>query len=115
MRGEFESAIAGYQTQLALQPTESDIHTAIGRCQRELGRLDMAESSILETLMVRPTDPEAHYELAMVYREMGREADAMDHLEQALAAWADADEAFRPAARAKAALAETMAESAGDG
>ena len=37
-------------------------------------------------LLVRPTDPEAHYELAMVYREMGREADAMDHLEQALAA-----------------------------
>lgn len=108
MRGEYESAIDGYQTQLALEPTESDIHTAIGRCQRKLGRLDTAESSILETLMVRPTDPEAHYELAMVYREMGREADARDHLEQALAAWADADEAFRPAARAKAALVETM-------
>jgi tetratricopeptide (TPR) repeat protein len=104
-RGEWSQAIEQYSQQLALDPTNLDAKVAIGRCQRQLGELDAAASSIGEALVVTPGDPEANYELALVFEAQGSTAEAREYLQKALLAWESADASFQPAARAREALA----------
>ncbi|MEJ2502683.1 MAG: tetratricopeptide repeat protein [Gemmatimonadota bacterium] len=101
MRGDCETAIESYERERELAPTDMTIPAAIGRCQREVGRLEEAEASLLATLRSIPAHGRTHYELALVYEAMGRPADAARHLESALAVWEPADEAFEWAARAR--------------
>ncbi len=106
MRGEWAEALATYEQERDHDPTDSSIATQMGRCHRELGNLERAESLIRETLAVVPSNGRAHYELALVYQRMNRRSDAVAHLERALETWAPADEDYVWAARARARLAE---------
>ncbi|MGD2123832.1 MAG: tetratricopeptide repeat protein, partial [Gemmatimonadota bacterium] len=104
LRGEWEDAIAAFERERELSPTDAEIPARLGRCHREQGDLDRAESLILETLRARPSYGPAHLELARVYEAMDRPLDAIQHLEQALETWAPADPDYQPAQEARAML-----------
>lgn len=101
LRGEHEEALDSYRRELELDATDAAIHGQIGRCQRKLGRLDEAERSLHRMLDVLPAHPRGHYDLALVYERRGERGRAIEHLDRALLAWADADDAYRPAREAR--------------
>jgi tetratricopeptide (TPR) repeat protein len=104
-REEWSEAIEQYRRQSELDPTDLGVRIAVGRCQRELGELDAAASSIGEALLVRPGDPFANYEMALVLEDQGSLDEARQHMQRALTAWESADASFEPATRAREALA----------
>lgn len=106
IRGEWAAAVAAYQQERALAPTDTHIPLQLGRVYRAMGDLQAAERSLQATLTAQPSHARANYELALVYEARGRRADAVRHLERALATWATADEAFRYARQAREKLAE---------
>lgn len=105
IRGEWPAALAAYEEEKRLSPTDADIPQQMGRVYRAMGDLAAAESSLLATLTARPSHGRANYELARVYEARGRQADAIRHLEQAVATWAPADESYEYASRARETLA----------
>lgn len=106
MRGDWEAAVAAYEREREIDPTDATVLADIGRCHREMGDLERAESLIRETLRIVPSHGRSHYELALVYESMGRRDDAVRHLEQALETWAPADEEFQWANLAREKLAD---------
>ncbi len=105
-RNQFEEAIAQYERELELAPTNFRTHTDIGRAYRRVGRYEEAEGHIQMTLRVHPFDPIAHYELALVYADAEDDAKALEHLETALRVWEEADPAYQPALRARTKFTE---------
>ncbi len=81
------------------------MHIDIGRCQRKLGDAEAAEQSLRLRLESSPYDPSAHYELALVFADRDDGAQAIQHLETALAVWQNADPGYLPALRAREQLA----------
>ena len=81
------------------------MHIDIGRCQRKLGDAEAAEQSLRRRLESNPYDPSAHYELALVFADRGDDAQAIQHLETALAVWQNADPGYQPALKAREQLA----------
>ena len=106
IRGEWPAAVAAYQQELALAPTDTNIPMQLGRVYRAMGDLAAAERALQATLTARPSHARANYELALVHEARGRRADAVRHLERALATWANADAAFGYARQAREKLAE---------
>lgn len=108
INGNFTEALGYYQKELELPPPRPMVHTFIGRCYRKLKDPRKAEESINHSLKILPFQPEAHYELALVYTEMGRKNKALEHLNQALTIWAEADTDYLPAKKAREKLAEVQ-------
>ena len=102
IRSEYEEAIADYLKALELSPTEGETNWHIGRCYRKMGRYEEAETYLRARLKIIPSDPRARYDLALVLYETGRQEEAIEDLQMSLDIWKDADEAFRPAAEARA-------------
>jgi tetratricopeptide (TPR) repeat protein len=105
LRGECGQAIPLYQEELDRSPTGTSVHVDVGRCQRKLGDADAAEQSLRRRLESSPYDPSAHYELALVFVERGDDAQAIEHLETALAVWENADPGYQAALKAREQLA----------
>lgn len=109
IRGEWQAALAAYQQELRLSPTDISIPLQLGRVYRATGDLNAAERQLRATLTAQPSNGRANYELALVQAEQGRPAEAIRSLERALATWANAtgDYPFPALAREKlAALRE---------
>ena len=106
LRGEFREAIAAYDEERRLSPSDMAIPRQLGRCYRELGEYDRALALLQESLQVSPYQPRTNYEMALTYEAMGRMEDARTHLERALEVWAEADPGYEPAAEAREKLAE---------
>jgi tetratricopeptide (TPR) repeat protein len=106
LEGDFETGIAHYHEQLAVDPADTQIQREIGKCQRSLGRYQEAKQSILKRLETHPMDPKAHYELALVYAESGDMSKALEHLKKALKVWEEADSDYEPAIKARQKLEE---------
>jgi tetratricopeptide (TPR) repeat protein len=106
MRDEWEQAVAAFTEELRLSPTDTDVPFQLGRVYRAMGDLDAAEQHLRGTLTAKPSHARANYELALVHEARGRRADAIRHLERAVATWAPADEAYRYARLAREKLAE---------
>ena len=104
--GDYETAIANFEKQFELDPSDTKVHREIGKCQRLLGRTDEARESIGRRLATHPMDPVAHYELALVYAESGDMSKALEHLRIALEVWQDADPDYKPALEARKKLEE---------
>ncbi|MEJ2370991.1 MAG: tetratricopeptide repeat protein [Gemmatimonadales bacterium] len=102
LRGDCARALDRFDEALSLEPTRTEVHTDIGRCERKLGRLDEAAVSLERTLEVRPADPKALLELARVRAESGDREAALERVEAALEVWAQAAPGFEPAAEARA-------------
>ena len=82
----------------------ASVHTDIGRVLQEMGRLYEAEAEIRQTLLIYPSSPRAHVQLAQLLVARGDTLDAVEHLDQAMVAWADADTDYEPAQEARAML-----------
>jgi Flp pilus assembly protein TadD len=104
--GDCLSAAESYRQAVSLSPAELMFAAALGRCQRKLGDLEAAETTLQGALKVVPADAKNRYELALVYEGMGRTADAIEQLEAAADIWKNADPDYMPAQRAKAKLTE---------
>jgi tetratricopeptide (TPR) repeat protein len=89
IRGEWQQALAAYEEELRLSPTDTSIPQQLGRVYRELGDLNAAEEQLRATLTAEPSNGRANYELALVQAEQGRAAEAIRSLERALATWAN--------------------------
>lgn len=109
IRGEWQAAIAAYEAQRHLEPTDTDITLQLGRVYRAMGELAAAERYLQETLTAQPSNGRANYELALVYAERGRRADAIRHLERAMTTWEPADETYPYARLAREKLADLQA------
>ena len=105
LRGECDQAIPLYQEELNSNPIRTSVHIDIGRCQRKLGDAEAAQQSLRRRLESNPYDPSAHYELALVFADRGDDAQAIQHLETALAVWQNADPSYQPAQEAREELA----------
>ncbi|MEX1343849.1 MAG: tetratricopeptide repeat protein, partial [Candidatus Limnocylindrales bacterium] len=105
IRGEWDQAIAAYEEEFRLSPTDTSIPLQLGRVYRARGDLGAAEKQLRATLTAQPSHGRANYELALVYAARGGRAEAIRHLERALATWASADEAFEYPRRAREKLA----------
>ena len=88
LRGEWREALAAYQRERELNPSDASIPAQIGRVYRQLGDLERAERSILQTLSVWPSHGQSNYELGRVYLDRDRPGEAIRYLEQALDTWA---------------------------
>jgi tetratricopeptide (TPR) repeat protein len=106
MRGEWQQAIAQYEEQLRLTPTDLKIHTSLGRCQRMLGRQREAEAHFQQALRIFPADPRLNYEAALLYLDTGDRARAREHLARAAQAWTAADPEFKLARETGTRLAD---------
>ena len=84
----------------------ASVHTDIGRVLQEMGRPYEAEVEIRETLRIYPSSPRAHLQLAQLLVARGDTLEAVEHLEQAMVAWANADPVYEPAQEARAMLEE---------
>lgn len=113
--GDHADALESYRTAIALGPepdpcgrdvTFGKLHLRAGRVLRKMGRMDEAEAELRESLRYVPSLPGAHLELALVLEARGDVGGAVEHLEQALVAWENADGDFEPAREARAKLAE---------
>lgn len=94
IRGEWPEAIAAYEDEMRLSPTDTSIPLQLGRVYRAMGDLEAAEQHLQATLRAQPAHGRGNYELALVYEARGQRAEAIRHLESALATWASADEAY---------------------
>jgi tetratricopeptide (TPR) repeat protein/tRNA A-37 threonylcarbamoyl transferase component Bud32 len=106
LRGEYREAIASWEEERSLDPSNWSINRQLGEAYRELGELDRAEELMLEAQRVCPASPRTHYELALVYADMGRQDDAVASLRRALDVWSEADPHYLWARRARHKVAE---------
>jgi tetratricopeptide (TPR) repeat protein len=90
IRGEWEAALAAYQEEQRLSPTDTNVPQQLGRVYRAMGNLAEAERQLRATLTAQPSHGRANYELALVQAEQGRNAEAIRSLERALETWANA-------------------------
>ncbi|HPC94145.1 MAG TPA: tetratricopeptide repeat protein [Sedimentisphaerales bacterium] len=86
---QYQKALELANRGLQLRPEYIDLLETRGVIYHRLGRLDEAVQDLSRSLELYPVNAAAmaptHFHLARVYAEMGREADAIRHVEQALA------------------------------
>jgi tetratricopeptide (TPR) repeat protein len=69
--GQYESAIAMYQSLLVLDPKYAFGYVLIAEAQFDLGMYDEVISSLNQSILNRPQYAQAYFELAELYRELG--------------------------------------------
>jgi tetratricopeptide (TPR) repeat protein len=104
--GDCRSAVVAYREAVPGEQTTHEFPIALARCQRKLGELEDAETTLLGVLKVVPADAKARYQLALVYEAMGRTPDAVEQLVKAVDIWKNADADYVPAQEARAKLRE---------
>ena len=108
LRGNYREAIAAWEEEARLSPTDPSPQRKLGQAYRELGEYRRAEASFQRTLRVRPADARAHYELALLEEARGRREAAVAQLRAALTTWAEADATHKWARRARDKLAQLV-------
>ncbi len=105
-RGNCQDAVTFYRQSSALDPSDRTIFTHIGRCLRKMRKYDESVTELNKVLVAMPAHGQANLEMGLLYQERGDGARARQYLEKALQTWPQADPTFKPANRARAALAE---------
>ncbi|MEJ2482001.1 MAG: tetratricopeptide repeat protein, partial [Gemmatimonadota bacterium] len=100
--GSCERALPWFDEVRELVPGNATALRYRARCLRELGRLDDAGEDLERLLALWGGDPEARVEAARYALARGEREEALQHLDAALAVWAEADPEFRPAQEARA-------------
>ena len=103
--GDYASAAASYENAMDEDPA-LDLRWRLSRALRLQGRMEEAEEVLDEALRSRPAAPHLNLQMAYLREAGGDVAGAIEHLRTALAAWANADDAFEPAREAREKLAE---------
>jgi tetratricopeptide (TPR) repeat protein len=109
LRGEYHEAIASWEEERKLDPSDPTIPRQLGQAYRELGEYGRAEAAIKEAQRLRPGDARTMYERALLDEARGHRDDAIKGLRAALAVWADADPGFKWAHRARDKLSQLEA------
>ena len=81
---KYSDALEVYQKLADLMPDDADVYLRLGQIYRELGKLDLAEQSLLKARQYEPGSPEVMYNEAMLYEAQGRFEDAIRVLSNAL-------------------------------
>ena len=113
LRGEYRDAIAEWEKEKGLNPTDPSVSRQLGQAWRELGENGRAEKALEASRRLRPGDPRTRYELALLEEKRGKRDRAIEHLRAALAVWSDADPAFKWAHRAREKLTQLTGAPAG--
>ncbi len=78
MRGEIDSAIAGYERAISLQPDLLIAYGNFGKLLALAGRMEEAERCYRQAIAIKPDWAEAHFELGNLYWRQKRVAEAID-------------------------------------
>ncbi len=105
LRGQCEQAIPYYEEEAKLSPTDKEVNHQLGRCYHALGNHQRALAEMREALRVLPMHPKVHHSMAMLLIDMDDPNGARNHLDIALKVWAEADDAYEPARKARDARA----------
>lgn len=108
--GSCAGSLDRYDQARALRPLSGLYALARARCLRELGRLEEAGQEVDWLLARWPGVQEYQVEAARLAAARGETAEALGHLDAALAVWTEADPEFRPAREARALRAELAGE-----
>jgi tetratricopeptide (TPR) repeat protein len=87
--GQYDQAVAAYQSSLQLSPDQPDTQVKIGQCFLQIQSADQADAAFQAALDLQPDNSDAHAGLGMILQSQGRDADAITHYRQALAARPD--------------------------
>lgn len=98
-------AEAAYVAYLDERPSSAYGWTRLGTVRLARDNAQGAIDAFREALRFYPSYPEAHLRLAQTFTKQGKPDAARTHLDQALAAWAEADADYDLAAEARALLA----------
>ena len=104
----YAEAAEAYQRFVEQTPGQEGGWIALGEVQYEMGQRDEARKNLEHGLKLFPSHPEVHLGLAKIANDQQRYDDARQHLDQALAAWADASPNHEDAQEARQ-LRETLA------
>jgi len=107
--GSCAGSLERYDEARELRPLAQLFALERARCLRELGRLDEAGEEIAWLLARWPGVQEVQVEAARLAAARGDTAEALGHLDAALAIWSEADPEYRPAQEARALRAELAA------
>ncbi len=105
LQSKYDIALDVYRELLQKDPTRASTYRQIGRCLRRLEQVEEARENLKSAFRYSPHDPRNHYEMALIYQDLGKGQAAVEHLESALDIWKGADPEFKPAQKARAALA----------
>lgn len=75
----FEQVVEEATKVIAREPRQSATLLLKGAAERRLGRLEVAQRSLQESLAIDDQNPVIHYELALLFRSLGRSDDSFRH------------------------------------
>ena len=102
---DYETAVEQFNLFLEKTPSGKQTYRNLARCERKAGNLRKAKKNLEAALNYYPFSPKAHFEAYLLFKESGNIDKALMHLKLANEIWKDADVNFKPAKRAREALA----------
>jgi tetratricopeptide (TPR) repeat protein len=81
-KGEFDRAIADFQSALALRPANSALLYNLGQCYDHLGQMDQAEQTFRLCLQQQPNDADCRHALNVLLVQRGRLAEAQQLVQE---------------------------------
>jgi tetratricopeptide (TPR) repeat protein len=106
LRGEYREAIASWEQEAKLDPSDASVPRQLGQAYRDLREYGRAEAALKEAQRRRPSDPRTMYERALLEEARGRREQAIVSLRAALVVWAGADPGYKWARRAREKLSQ---------
>jgi tetratricopeptide (TPR) repeat protein len=76
-QGRWKDAVEMYQTAIAVDPANADLHNNMGTAYEEMGDLECAEKAYQEAIALRPEDSMTYYNLGSLYEEQQRKQEAI--------------------------------------
>lgn len=84
-KGQYQDALTAFIKAGQLEPRNTSLQLAIGRCHDLLGQLDLARAAFENAVAQKPEWPDSHFWLGKIHFEAGRLAEARACLNEALA------------------------------
>ena len=109
INGDYQKAVEKYQQYYQLKKTDIAVYRWLSRSYRELGDYKQAAEEIDKALKFNPFNAKNNYEAGMLELARGKKEKAREYLIIANEIWGNADPGYKPAQKAKAALAELQA------
>lgn len=101
MKNQLDSALIFCKEFQKLRPTDQGGFRRTARVQRKLKNFEEAENDLNKIFISSPYSASALYEMALVQWEKGDREEAWKYLNKALDVWAEADEEYIYAKKAR--------------
>ena len=99
--GDYHEALSTYIESSALFPRHYDLRKSIGKMHRLLGDNEKSIEIFKELLLRSPRSGELNFEIAKSYYADGNRKKALEHLENTLDTWENADSSHKPSIEAR--------------